>query len=89
MSVLGTRGKTRTCDYKGQKRGDPGGRGKGHRSPLGFWLGGSARAKSQATGVRAGAQRTGQRSHPYSFTDSEAEGPELSPVCRRDSLGLS
>lgn len=30
MSVLGTRGKTRTCDYKGQKRGDPGGRGKGH-----------------------------------------------------------
>lgn len=65
MSVLlGTRGKTQACDYKGQKRGDPGEAGeRGHSripTPLGCWPGRPVRAKSPATGVRAGVKRPGQ-----------------------------
>lgn len=59
--LLGTRGKTWACDYKGQSRGDPGEAGEqGHSripTPVGYWLGRPTRAKGRlqerATGSSA------------------------------------
>lgn len=86
MPVLGTRGKTRTCDYKGQKRGDPGRRGKGHSL---HWVAGWAVPPGPKAKPLEFTLESSVQDLEATLSDSETGGPEPSPLCRWDSFGLS
>lgn len=83
--LLGTRGKTWACDYKGQERRDPSGRGRGAlpHPPLQPASAGRA-APARARSARRRPERAG--TSPERPTDHAAGVPSQLPVLPRGQL---